>query len=228
MTNAFIACLQLFAVASTIRTRTAAEIGPKVGFGPWQLRRPRGHDGPVPSVRRSDGSDRGDDRERLTRQAAGCAARSVGLLLRRRLHLRAARVGLKVALPDGRPYVVFRESTCDQATSRDPVMLAVWFRLRAIPPGARVRRWLFERLCIVNTVLFAGCDGYLVKLWMVNPATSDYAGLYSWSSPASAERYGRYIAGVLRPLSQEASVGYQVFSEWTLEGYLAQATSAPT
>ena len=48
-------------------------------------------------------------------------------------------------------------------------MLAVWFRLRAIPPGARVRRWLFERLCILNTVLFAGIDGYLVKLWMVNP-----------------------------------------------------------
>jgi hypothetical protein len=99
-------------------------------------------------------------------------------------------------------------------------MLAVWFHLRTIPPGARLRRRLFERLCILNTVLFAGFDGYLVKLWMVNPTTSDYAGLYSWSSSAEAERYGRYITAVLRPLSQESSVGYQVLSEWTLEDYL--------
>jgi len=84
----------------------------------------------------------------------------------------------------------------------------VWFRLRAIPPGARIRRWLFERLCILNTVLFAGFEGYLLKLWMVNPMTSDYAGLYSWESADTADRYGTYITAILRPLSQPGSVGY--------------------
>ena len=71
--------------------------------------------------------------------------------------------------------------------------LAVWFHLRWIPPGASVRRWFFERLCILNTLLFGGFPGYLVKLWMVAPPTSDYAGLYSWASAGEAEHYVRYI-----------------------------------
>jgi hypothetical protein len=159
------------------------------------------------------------------REAVVGAARSARLLAARRLHLRRSRVGSTVALPDGRRYVVFRESSCDQQTDTAPVMLAVWFRLRAIPPGARVRRWLFERLCILNTVLFAGFDGYLVKLWMVNPDASDCAGLYSWSSADKAERYGRYIASVLRPLSLPSSIGYQVFADSTLESYLDRSPS---
>jgi hypothetical protein len=129
-----------------------------------------------------------------------------------------------VALPDGRRYVVFRESTCDEPTSDAEVALAAWFRLRAIPPGAHVRRWLFERLCILNTVLFAGFDGYLVKLWMVDPATSDYAGLCAWNSAAGAETYARYIAAILRPLSERGSVGYQIVSDQTLNSYLADPT----
>lgn len=106
-----------------------------------------------------------------------------------------------------------------------PVMLAVWFRLRAIPPGARLRRWLFERLCILNTVLFAGIDGYLLKLWMVNPTTADYAGLYSWSSPDEAERCGRYITSILRALSCPTTVGFEVFPDSTLQSYLDRSPS---
>jgi len=75
----------------------------------------------------------------------------------------------------------------------------------------------------VNTVLFAGFDGYLVKLWMVNPTTADYAGLYSWSSIEDAERYGRYITAILRPFSRRGSVAYQVLPEWTLEDYLGRS-----
>ena len=166
-------------------------------------------------------------RRAVASQAAHCAVRCGRLLIGRRLHLRDSRVGSRVPLPDGRVYAVFRESTCDQPTSGTPVMLAVWFHLRGVPPGARVRRWLFERLCIVNTLLFAGFDGYLVKLWMVNPATSDYAGLYSWASPSEAETYGRYITAILHPLSQQDSVGFRVFPEWTLEEYLIRSSEVP-
>jgi hypothetical protein len=152
-------------------------------------------------------------------QAARCAARVVSLLLERRLHLHGGRVGDVVALPDGRQFEVFRESSCDTAATT-PVLLAVWFRLRAIPPGARVRRWLFERACLVNTLLFAGCEGFLVKLWMVDPQTSDYAGLYSWRSAAEAAHYARYITGILRPWCGRGSVGFEVFERATLDGYL--------
>jgi hypothetical protein len=55
---------------------------------------------------------------------------------------------------------------------------------------------------------------------MVDPASSDYAGLYSWESAEKAERYGRYITTILRPLSCPGSVGYRVSPEWTLNDYL--------
>jgi len=129
---------------------------------------------------------------------------------------------MRASLPDGRTYVVFRESTCDAPPPRRPVTLAVWFHLRAIPPGARVRRWLFEHLCLVNTVFFAGFDGFHVKLWMVNPSSSDYAGLYAWDSAERADRYGTYITAILRPFSKPDTVGYQVLADSTLDEYVAR------
>ncbi len=152
-------------------------------------------------------------------RATRCAGRVVTLLFQHRLHLRRDRVGAWVALPDGRRFEVFRESSCT-TDAASPVLLAVWFRLRAIPPGARCRRWLFERACIVNTLLFAGCEGFLVKLWMVDPATSDYAGLYSWRTAPEAARYGRYITAILRPWCVRGSLGFEVFENLTLDGYL--------
>jgi hypothetical protein len=101
------------------------------------------------------------------------------------------------------------------------VTLAVWFRLRAVPPGAWFRRWLFERESILNTLLYAGVEGYRVKLWMVDPRSSDYAGLYQWAGAASAARYARYITSVLRPLSVPGSVGFQVVPDVSLAAYLA-------
>jgi hypothetical protein len=152
-------------------------------------------------------------------QGARCAARVAALLVSGRLHLHRNRIGQVVALPDGRRFEVFRESSCD-TTAPAPMILAVWFRLRAIPPGARVRRWLFERACIVNTILFAGCDGFLVKLWMVDPRTSDYAGLYAWRSAPEAARYGRYITRILRPWCAPGTVGFELVESLTLDEYL--------
>ncbi len=112
----------------------------------------------------------------IFRDALRCSGRAVRLLVGRHLHVPNTRVGSEAVFPDGRAFVVFRESTCDVATAGRPVTLLVWFHLRAIPPGARFRRWLFERLCILNTLRFAGFPGYLVKCWMVNPRPADYAG----------------------------------------------------
>ena len=37
----------------------------------------------------------------------------------------------------------------------------------------------------------------------------DYAGLYSWTTRAEAERYGDYITALLRPLSTAGTAGYR-------------------
>ena len=158
----------------------------------------------------------------LLRLAAGCAVRVVKLLVERRLHFRRDRLGAEVSIPDGRRFIVFRDTSRDGPEPLRPVTLAVWFRLRGVPPGARIRRWLFERESILNTILFAGFDGYLVKLWMVDPRTSDYAGLYTWASAEEAKRYAEYITGVLRPLSTSGSVGYEVVADHMLDDYFTR------
>ena len=148
----------------------------------------------------------------------------MALLAHRRLHLRHGNVGLSAALPDGHRYVVFRETCCDLGDLAESVTLAVWFHLRLVPAGARLRRFAFERESILNTVLYAGFEGYRVKLWMVDPVTSDYAGLYAWSD-AAADRYARYITRVLEPLSVPRSVGYEILPE-PLDHYLGSTASA--
>jgi hypothetical protein len=160
----------------------------------------------------------------LVVQALLCAKRTFKLLFRKKLHLRRERIGAVATLPDGRAFTVFRESIRDDA-GPSRTALAVWFHLRGIPAGSRVRRFLFERLCLANTLLFAGFDGYRVKLWMVDPKTADYAGLYLWRSDEEAEVYGRYIVGVLSPLSRRGSVGYRVLPLTAFEDCLASQGS---
>jgi hypothetical protein len=167
----------------------------------------------------------GPDAVPVARRMAGCAWRVLGLLARRRLHLRHEEVGAVVPLPDGRRFVVYRHTTCDGAGDDQLVTLAVWFHLRGVPPGARVRRYLFERESILNTALYAGFPGYRVKLWMVDPTSSDYAGIYEWNGTEAAARYGRYITAVLRPLSVRGSVGYQIVEGTNLVEYLTRARS---
>jgi hypothetical protein len=153
--------------------------------------------------------------------AARCAAATVVLLARRNLHITRARVGRTIRLPDGRAFVVFRETSRDDQTGAAPVVLSVWYELRGVGARARVRQWLFERESILNTFLFAGFAGYQRKLWMIDRATGRYAGLYSWRSAAEADTYARYITAVLRPLSVAGSVGFDIRTDLTLTDHLA-------
>jgi len=153
----------------------------------------------------------------VLRSALHSAVRTAVLLLRHHLHLRRDRVGRVVETERGQ-LVVFRESICD-GVRPGAVTLHVWFHLRGVPAGSYVRPRVFEHLSWVNTPLFAGWEGYRVKLWMVEPRTVNYAGLYSWTTRAEAERYGDYITALLRPLATAGTVGYSVFDE-PLEDHL--------
>jgi hypothetical protein len=157
----------------------------------------------------------------IARQMARCAVETLELGVKGRLHIRRPPVVDRARLPDGRWFEVFRQTTCDHDGESEILTLAVWFHLRAIPSGARVRRWLFERESILNTILYAGFAGYRTKLWMVDPVSCDYAGLYEWDGADAAERYGRYITAVLRPLSGPGSVGFETVEGTPLLEYLS-------
>ena len=144
------------------------------------------------------------------RLALHCVRRVIGLLARHELHLHHDRLGETVHTPDGRPFVVYRESSCSEPCDGEPITMAMWFHLRWMPPGARLRAYLFERESIFNTILYAGFEGYRTKLWTFNHATNDYAGFYTWRGRDEAERYARYAMAMLGPISVPGSLGYAI------------------
>jgi hypothetical protein len=78
-------------------------------------------------------------------------------------------------------------------------------------------------VCIVTTPFFVGLPGFRSKLWMVDPATGDFAGLYEWDDRATAHAYAEGLAKVLRLLSSAGSVSYELTEGVDLDDYLLQA-----
>lgn len=146
---------------------------------------------------------------------------TLGMLVRGRIRQPRERVGSAVVFPDGTRSVVFRETRVANGSRRQPVVLVVEFRLRFIGPSGRVLHAAFRRLCVINTPLFAGFHGFSTKLWMVDPETSGYRGLYQWDGAEEAEVYASALAKILRPLCARGSVRWTVLPGLVLEDYLA-------
>lgn len=136
-----------------------------------------------------------------------CIAGTVRLLWRRRLHLPAENVGMRIRFADGSSARVYRETTADRRDTQDPCVLVVEFRLRAVRGwGHAVFRWE----SMLNTLLFAGFPGFVSKLWLANDELGRYRGLYEWDSPRRAEAYARALWRVLALVSVPGSIRYIV------------------
>src|SRR6266566_9328286 len=137
----------------------------------------------------------------------GCAASTARLLWRRRLHLPGGHVGMRLRFADGTSARVYRETVVDRDATRDPCVLAVTFRLRAVRgSGHAVFRW--ESL--LNTPLFAGFPGLVSKLWLADDERGRYRGLYEWDDPKRAVAYARALWRVLALVSVPGSIHYVV------------------
>ena len=136
-----------------------------------------------------------------------CFANTARLLWQGRLHLPAQRVGTVVRFADGTSARVFRETVAERGPTRDPCVLVVEFRLRA------VRGWghaAFRRESLLNTPLFAGFPGFVSKLWLAHDERDRYRGLYEWDDPLLAEGYARALWRVLALVSVPGSIHYAV------------------
>jgi len=136
-----------------------------------------------------------------------CFARTARLLWQGRLHMPAQRVGMVVRFADGTSARVFRETVAERGPTRDPCVLVVEFRLRA------VRGWghaAFRRESLLNTPLFAGFPGFVSKLWLAHDDRGRYRGLYEWDDPLLAEGYARALWRVLALVSVPGSIHYVV------------------
>jgi hypothetical protein len=136
-----------------------------------------------------------------------CAASTARLLWRRQLHLPRGHVGMRLRFADGTSARVYRETVVDRGPTRDPCVLVVGFRLRAVRGwGHAVFRW--ESL--LNTPLFAGFPGLVSKLWLADDERGRYRGLYEWDNPQLAEAYARALWRVLALVSVPGSIHYIV------------------
>jgi hypothetical protein len=114
---------------------------------------------------------------------------------------------MRLRFADGTSARVYRETAVDRDATRDPCVLVVEFRLRA------VRGWghaAFRAESLLNTPLFAGFPGLVSKLWLADDERGRYRGLYEWDGPKRAEAYARALWRVLALVSVPGSMHYVV------------------
>jgi len=147
------------------------------------------------------------------REVFGAVLRSVAttaqLVRARALASPGERVGRELRDEGGSRSTVFRETTVPRRRPLEPVVLVVEFRLR----GVRRARWahaVFRGTCVVNTPLFAGFPGFVSKLWLTDPATGVYRGLYEWDGAQRAEWYAARLSRVLTLVSVRGSIAHTV------------------
>ena len=136
-----------------------------------------------------------------------CAASTARLLWRRRLRLPRGHVGMRLRFADGTSARVYRETVVDRGATRDPCVLVVGFRLRAVRGRGHAA---FRAESLLNTPLFAGFPGLVSKLWLADDQRGRYRGLYEWDGPRRAEAYARALWRVLALVSVPASIHYVV------------------
>ena len=124
-------------------------------------------------------------------------------------------------IDQGQVYAVFRDTVGDDGIGGARCVLVVAFRLRVIgsfPPA----HWLFQRVCLLTTPFWSGFEGFREKLWMVDPETKSYLGIYDWAGAANARTYVEMLVRVLRPISTTDSVWYEIVPDQEFETYLAE------
>ena len=152
------------------------------------------------------------------RLVLGSLVRFPGLAVRRTLRLSTERQGRGYRLCDGHTYRVFRETRRPLTTERRAV-IEVGFRLKLIG-SAPVPHWLFQRVCIITTPFWSGFDRFGTKLWMVDPLTRSYAGIYQWGGDAAAQTYLDVLLPILRMVSVPGSVFCALHGDTEFEAFL--------
>ncbi len=143
--------------------------------------------------------------------------------MRMATHHRLARpadhVGATLSFRDGTTSRVFRETRVAGATTADPVLLVIRFRL-AFLDDLRPLHAGFRRECLIHTPLFAGFRGFRSKLWLEDEDTRIYRGVYQWDGAKDAATYAARMVGLLAPFSNRGTAQSQLVPGLTRSDYL--------
>lgn len=142
------------------------------------------------------------------RALLSCGAASIRLVVHGKIRQPRTNLGRRIAFADGSAADVYRETVIVRPPPAEPTVLIVTFRLRAIR-----RSWahnLFRAESELNTLLFAGFDGLVSKLWLAHDDSGRYRGFYQWDGPEAAVAYVRALWWVLALVSEPGSIHYAV------------------
>lgn len=137
-----------------------------------------------------------------------CILHTTRLLFEGRIRQPARHVGRAICFADGTRSRVYRETIIDRQRVEDPTVLIVGFRLRHVH-----RAWLhavFRGESELNTILFAGFDGFVSKLWLRHDQHDLYRGVYQWDGKDSAVAYVRALWWALVIVSDRDSIHYSL------------------
>lgn len=112
-------------------------------------------------------------------------------LLTGRVRFPRDRVGSVVTMPNGRDYTVFRQVVLRPRPGQPDqpgALFTPYFHVAGMSPG------LNRLFSLLPIPFFVGLPGFRSKLWLVDPATGDFAGLYEWDTVEDAESYSRSFA----------------------------------
>ncbi len=174
----------------------------------------------IEGIQRPGGERVGEAHPRGSRLVMSSLAAFPELAIQRRLRLGREQLGRDYRLCDGHSYSVFRE-TVKPLPREQRTVIEVGFRLR-LAGSARLPHWVFQRLCILTTPFWSGFKGFGKKLWMVDPRTRGYAGIYEWSTPAAARAYLAVLLPVLRVVSVSGSVFSELHPGTELDAFLRE------
>ena len=138
-----------------------------------------------------------------------CIACTIGMLFRGELASPRRQVDWRLTFADGTTSRIYRETTVRRRSARLPVLIVVRFKLRLVG-HSRVGHLLFRVESWLNTVLFAAHRGFQTKLWLTDPTTSYYRGIYEWDGADAAVAYAETLRVVLEPWVQAGTFAYRL------------------
>lgn len=140
-----------------------------------------------------------------------CAISTLALIARGKLAQPNDLVDSNIEFTDGSVSRIYRETSMRDLETTPQVMLAVRFRLRFIG-SSRLGHALFRFESLFNTLLFAAHRGFHSKLWLTDPTTDHYRGIYEWEDKESAIEYAETLRIVLAPWVATGSLAYRIMS----------------
>ncbi|MDD5040502.1 MAG: hypothetical protein PHY34_05130 [Patescibacteria group bacterium] len=137
------------------------------------------------------------------------------------MELRHDRIGTLYSVSPYGTYTIFRETVSQLPRTQDASAVLVFgFRLKLIGSNPFFH-WLFQRVCILTTPFWSGFRGFRVKLWMVDPKTKDYLGIYEWSGEQNARVYINFLTPILKFFSTRGSIWHYLYPDTQFEKFLA-------